>query len=290
MSRSLLATATKALLAISALPAISFALASPLLGGVVFELEVTDHSGSTPQVERMQISVEGRSFMMEALPASDGRSAAAAGHMIFHGDRREMVVIDHNNKAYMVMTSELFENVGTQMQRQLEKALENVSEERRALIEKMMKGRLGQPLSAPQRPSTDYRKTSERATKQGYPCVRWDAFRDGEKTLEMWVTNWSNISGGSEVMDAFAEMAAFAAELMASVEKMAGGLGGASFLSTNNSFEAFARVDGFPVLTRRFDHGDLKNETILRSASRKSLDRAVFEPPADYKRRSLPTP
>ena len=52
--------------------------------------------------------------------------------------------------------------------------------------------------------------------------------------------------------------------------------------------EAFEEIDGFPVVSRSFGAGgELEDETVLKSASRRTLDPGEFEPPAGYQRRSM---
>ena len=75
---------------------------APALAGVVYEIEVTDHEQSPPKTESIEAAVEGRNLKMGiAAGSTSGR-----GEMIFRGDRREMVVVDHEDKSYIVMDTE----------------------------------------------------------------------------------------------------------------------------------------------------------------------------------------
>ncbi len=68
----------------------------------------------------------------------------------------------------------------------------------------------------------------------------------------------------------------------------ASGMQGAGADLEESIFESFDQVDGFPVVTREFDpDGNLESESLLRSAQRRTLDPAEFEPPAGYKRQSI---
>ena len=260
-------------------------LVGPLYAGVVYEIEVTDHDQSPPKSESIQAAVEGRNLKMGI--ASGGRGSQA--EMIFRGDRREMVMVDHDKQSYHVMNEEAIKAIAGQLgavSKQMQEMLKNVPEDKRAMIEQMMKGKMpaGADVST-KRPESELKKTSERATHNGYPCVKYDVLRDGRKFREQWVTDWSNGEGGDDVVGAFEEMAAFFRELMDAIPNMGGDRDGLSF---DNVFEHMQELGGFPVVTRDFgDDGSLEGETALRSAKRQTIDPDAFEPPAGYKRQEM---
>lgn len=255
--------------------------AAPLAAGVVFEIETTDHEQSPPKVESTQVQAEGKNLKMSIAPGERGDQS---GTVLFRGDRQEMVVVDHDQKSYFVIDQEALRQIGEQLagvSDQIAEALKNVPEEQRAMVEKMMKERM--PPQAAKRPATDLRKTSERGDKNGYPCVKYEVFRDGRKIRELWVTDWSKVEGGNEVADSFREMAKFLKQFLDQLPANGapGGLGDAVLSQLDE-------LDGFPVVTRDFDDtGSLETESSLRSSSRRTLDPAEFEPPAGYKRRSM---
>ena len=256
--------------------------AGPALAGVVFEIEVKDHQQSPPKTESIEAAIEGRHLKMGI--ASRGKDEQ--GDMIYHGDRREMVVVDHKKQSYMVIDEAAMQAIVGQANAamsQMQEALKNVPEDRRRMIEEMMKGKLPQANQAPKRPTTTLRKTGERADRSGYPCVKYEVLRDGRKIRELWVTDWSNVEGGKEVVATFEDMADFFKELMDSLPDF--GQGGPA---ADPAFEHMKEIGGFPVVTREFgEDGLLEEEATLRSTRRRTLDPADFEPPAGYKRRSM---
>lgn len=269
-------------------------LASPVVAGVVFEVETTYHSGSARGPESSQMSVEGKNMKMEILPGASGASGDRKEEAIFRGDRRQMVVVDHRDKAYMVIDGESVQQLGGQVQgqmqqamKELEKRLEGLDPKQREAMEKILKQGFGQAGAGamPKRSPSEFRNTGERATRQGYPCVRWDVTRDGEKVRELWVTDWDNVRGGRQVVDAFQEMADFVGELMDSFSQMAGG--GNFFGAGKNPIEDFTGAGGFPVVTRSFEGGELESETVLESATERDLDPDAFEPPKGYRLRTM---
>ena len=203
-----------------------------------------------------------------------------------------MVVVDHENNSYHVMDGETMEQVAGQLndvKRQMDEALKNVPEDKRAMIEQMLKQRMPQQQKGPKGPESELKKTSERADRNGYPCVKYEVFRGGRKIRELWVTDWGNVEGGSDVVDVFEDMADFFKKMMdsfsnavgAGLRRDAGGVG-------DNVFEHMKELGGFPVVTRDFgDDGSLEGETALRSAKRRTIDPDAFEPPAGYKRQEM---
>lgn len=268
---------------------------SPLLAGVVFEVETTYHSGSPRGPESAQMSVEGKNLKMEILPGRDS-SRKGKDEAIFRGDRRQMVVVDHHDKAYMVMDTATMSKMGGQVQgqmqqasKELEKHLAQLGPKQREIAEKMIKGGLGSVTGAAPpavaRSRSEYRRTSERATKQGYPCVKYEVLKDGEKTQELWVTDWGKVQGGQQAADAFEEMADFFKEMMDSISDTMGG--GAGLFGENNPIESFTEIGGFPVVTRDFEGGELESETVLESVTERDLDPDAFEPPKGYRLRTM---
>lgn len=268
---------------------------SPLFAGVVFQVETTYHSGS-PGTESSEMSVEKPNLKMEISHRDPGE---VKDEVIFNGDRRQMVVVEHREKAYMVIDSAFAERISGQVQgmqgqmqqamKDLEKRMEGLDPKQREMMEKMLEGKMGQPGAvpgAPQGPTSEFRRTSERATKQGYPCVRYDVFRGEEKVRELWVTDWDNVKGGQDVVDSFKEMASFYEELLDSFGQMAGASPG-FFEADRNPIESLTKVDGFPVVTREFEGGELESETVLESVTERDLDPDAFEPPKGYRLRTM---
>lgn len=257
----------------------------PVLAGVVYEIEVKDHEQSPPKSESIQAAVEGRHLKMGIASGGSGHQ----GEMIFRGDRREMVVVDHGDRTYRVVDEQAVRQIAGQVSSaldQVQEALKNVPEDQRALIEEMMKKNMPQQHQPAQRPRSELKKTSERGTKNGYPCVKFEVLREGRKIRELWVTEWSNVEGGRDVVGAFEDMADFFSELMDAMPQF-----GQGPAMADPAFEHMREIGGFPVVTREFDDdGSLESETTLRSARRQTLDPDAFEPPSGYKRQEMFAP
>jgi len=255
-------------------------VASNVSAGVVFEVETKDHkSGDSGHI---QAFVAGENLKM--LITSGGN--VESNEMIFRGDRREMVVVDHGNQSYLTIDEPMIKSIGEQLgdvEAKMLEALKNVPPEQRAMMEKMMKGRMPPQSASPARPKVELRRTSESDTKNGYPCVKYEVTRDGRKTREIWVTQWDNVEGGAEAAAAFEAMAEFYAQMRDSMPRF-----GADENKNDNPFEHMKEMNGFPILTYEYSSdGSLVGESALTSSTDRSVAPEEFEPPSGYSQRQM---
>ena len=92
-------------------------IAGPVAAGVVYEIDVTDHEQSPPKTEYIQAAVDGRNLKMGNNPGEDNTSSksggrSSQGEMIFRGERREIVMVDHAKNSYSVMDGETIKQIG----------------------------------------------------------------------------------------------------------------------------------------------------------------------------------
>lgn len=264
-------------------------LSASLKAGVVYEIEVKDHEQSPPKTESIEAAVEGRNLKMGVASQGPG----AQDEMIYRGDRREMVVVSHEHRSYHIMNEATMRAVAGQVNdamSQMQEMLKNVPADKRAMVEQMMKQKMpSQPATAPNTAGAmdEIRNTGQRAEKEGYPCVKYEIINNGRKVRELWVTDWSNIEGGSDVVDAFEDMADFYGELMDAMPNM----GQDDSSVSDNVFEHMRELGGFPVVDREYGaDGSLESEATLRSARRQTLDPDAFDPPSGYKRQEMFSP
>jgi hypothetical protein len=226
--------------------------------------------------------VDGKDLKMTITSGGDQKK----NDMIFRGDRREMVVVDHDDKSYMVIDEAMIESISDQLsgyEAQMREALKDVPPEQRAMVEQMMKGRMPSPAKAPARSKVEFRNTGERDTKNGYPSVKYEATTDGRKTLEYWVTDWDNVDGGDDAVEAFQAMAGFLTQMLDSMPSF-----GVDEDADDNPFEHMNEMDGFPVLTYEYaSDGSIASESSLRSSTQRTVDPVEFEPPSTYKRQEM---
>ncbi|WP_411895905.1 hypothetical protein [Winogradskyella sp. A2] len=136
----------------------------------------------------------------------------------------------------------------------------------------------GMPGMNTQIPTPVLKNTGIRETKEGYPCLKYETYLEGQKIRETWTTDFKNIDGGNEARIAFEGMNNFTESIKDNLGKMLGG---------NSPYKEMNLANGFPVVTREFEGGELENETVLKNTSRRTIDPSAFEPPSGYKRRSM---
>lgn len=252
------------------------AVALPTSAGVLYEVESSVGGTASKAV----IAVDGLKMKMDVATANqDGN-----GYMIFDGDRREMIVVNHDDKIYFVIDHEqmqaLSDQIGQAMA-SMEQALAALPESQRAKMEQMMKSRM--PAMATPREPSELRKTGAADTVNGFDCRVYEVWRGGLRERELCVTDWDNVTGGREVAGLFYEMGEFMAEMLDSLPSFddGGSIGDATY-------EHLRDMNGFPVRTREYgDDGMLDGVATLVSSTSAELDAADFEPPQKYKRRDL---
>ncbi len=249
---------------------------------VTYEIEITGADKAV--VSNSEISVQDNLLKM----TGDQGGGDFDGEMIFRGDRREMIVVNHKEESYLVMDEAALKELAETMNQAMaamDQALASVPESQREKFEQMMKSKM--PDMGAAREPSELRKTGDADTIRGYPCVRYEIWRGGVRTRELWVTNWKNIEGGDTVAGAFEEMSAFFKEMMNSLSQMSGM---ASFGEgvADATFEHLQEMNGFPVVTREFDdNGAFEGMAALASATEQQLDPTAFEPPTHYKRQDM---
>ena len=272
--------------------------AGSAFAGVVFEVETTYHAGS-PGVESSEMMIEKPNIKMEIAHGQSGSESGKMDTAIFKGDSRQMVVINHEEQYYMVMDKAWIDQMGTgvkdvmsEAMQEMEKHMAGMDPKQKEMLGGLLKGKIGGDPGGIMPPPTqrekgELRNTGETATKNGYPCVKYEVLRGGEKVRELWVTDWDNVQGSADAKAVFADMASFYEEMMDSLSGMPAFGGGGFFDPDDHAMDIFANVDGFPIVTREFDGEELESETVLKSVTKRDLDPDAFEPPKGYRLRTM---
>ena len=97
------------------------------------------------------------------------------------------------------------------------------------------------------------------------------------------MTDWDNVDGGDDAVEAFQAMADFFKQMRDSMPRF-----GVDEDADDNPFEHMQEMDGFPVLTYDYaSDGSIVSESSLRSSTQRTVDPAEFEPPTAYERREM---
>lgn len=207
--------------------------------------------------------------------------------MLYNSSKREMVIIDHEDRSYVVMDRESIKKMSEQINQamaQFEQALKDVPPEQREMMKRMMKDQMpgmGDPAVA--RPEL---KRSGSTTVNGYKCDLYDVYANNKKIMQHCITQWSNIEGGEEISAIMLEMASFTDEILKSLTSEAGPLGSAIQFE-HNLFKQLEEMNGFPVRTIEYENGSVESESHFKSSKRTAVDSSVFNIPANYRKQTM---
>ena len=262
---------------------LSFVVAGPSLADSILEFQSTEFSQGQPVVGTVQISASGKDTRLEIVSVS----SAEAGGMIFHGDRNEMIILDHAQGNYMIIDQDRMNAMASQVSEamsQMQEALAAMPPEQRALAEQMMQKRF--PAEAPKKSPNTINDLGSHGEVAGIACRNYEVIRDGRKVRELCVSEWDDIEGGQETAAALKGVA----EFFEGMRKAFSGAGGMdAFDRQQELFGHMNELDGYPVLYRDFNaSGALERQVLLTSAREDDLSPGFYAPPATYTFQELP--
>lgn len=256
---------------------ISFLAFALLSGGMlqaqtVYEFTTTEKNDQTAKTE-LKLDVD--FLKMNSIDDELQNS----GELIYRHAAEEMLIVDHNERHYTVLNKETADEVGKMTKNanaMLEESLSKLPPEQREQMRKMMEKQMSAQPAAVAEEKIEVKKTTESATKNGYPCVKYEVFKNGLKSEELWATDWGNVEGGSEAMETIKKFAEFNRDLLKR-------MGHKNYMQGNPLGRVMAD-HGFPVEVH-----DLEKDrvTVLSSASKGSFSPEEFEAPAGYRKRSM---
>lgn len=248
---------------------------------VIFEM---DQKQISPQAtHKTKGMVKGNNFKMDFYE----NGTQLDGAMIYRGDKKEMIMVDHQDKSYVVLdqaTMNELVGVMSEAMSQFEKAMKDASPEERAMMEKMMKDRM--PGMGGDKETEPVLKKAGTTNVNNYSCTQYDVYRGEERISQHCVASWSSIEGGDEMMTVMLEMAEFMDQMAKSFSKSKGMMG-QQIQFDNNVFNQLRKLNGFPVQTIDYGDGSVESESQLVSSKKTSLNAADLEPPAGYTKRDM---
>jgi hypothetical protein len=262
---------------------LSFVVAAPSSADSILEFQSTEFDQGQPIVGTVEISTSGKDTRLEIISVS----SAEAGGMIFHGERDEMIILDHAQGNYMIIDQARMNAMASQVSQamsQMQEALAAMPPEQRALAEQMMQQRF--PTEAPQQSPNTINDLGSHGEVAGIPCRNFEVIRDGRKVRELCMSEWDDIEGGQETAAALKDVA----EFFESMRQAFSGAGAMEVFDRQQElFGHMDELDGYPVLYRDFDaSGALKRQVILTSARADDVSPASFQPPSGYEFQELP--
>lgn len=255
---------------------------SPAFAASVLEFATREFGGPEPIVGTVQMSTEGVNTRLEIISVS----SAEAGGLIFHGDRNEMIILDHLNSQFIVMDKNQIDTIAGQVgaaMTQIQESLAEMPAEQRALAQQMMQGQF--PSKAPVRSPDTINALGSHGTVAGIRCQNYEVVRDGRKVREMCVSDGDDLEGGQETAQALRGVAEFFEEMRQAYS----GAGGMDVFDRQQElFGHMSELNGYPIMYRDFDaSGALVRESQLTAVRRKDLSPDFFDPPKGYTRQEM---
>jgi hypothetical protein len=247
-------------------------LFSAFAGGMVFHFE-TKNLKSEGSVHKGTMYILGKNITMK-MGGQDEQ-----GYMIFRGDKELLWTVDDSKKEYTEMDKEMMEKMGQAMgnvMQSMEAQMANVPPEQRAMIEGMMKQQMQQTPGS-QKQEMTFKKTGQKKKIDGYPCIKYEVYREKEKVREMWVAEWVSFKSGKDIETAFKAMSDFFVPLMEVMKSSP------LFHSIDNPYSHNEKVNGFPVVVTEFDDGKPSMVTTFKKSENKKIKASMFDPPKGYK-------
>ncbi len=254
--------------------AVFFAINS--YGDVVFDMDQKEPGTGT--TGRSEGKVKGQNIRLDYYKAGD----VPEGSMVFSGDQGKLIMINHEDKSYIVLDEAAMEALGSRMDQvmsQMEEALKDVPPEKREMVKKMMKERMpgmaGGEVQEPQIKKVGSAKVGD------YTCTKYDVYKGEVKIMQHCVAPWSKIDGGDEMKSAMLGMGDFM-DKMAERFSSSSSIAGPGVQNERNMFKQLRKLDGFPVQTIIYAQDEEVGESNLVSSKEETVDPSVFEPPPGY--------
>jgi len=211
----------------------------------------------TPSALRMDVS------------GKDGQQA-----MIYDGSRNEFIIIVPKDKQYIVMTEKDMQAIGdlrNQMMQQMEAQLADVPpaqrEQMRQMMMGMMKGKMGNTSQA--EPTIRYVETGETGKAMGHTCHIFETRVNGGYQGDVCVAPVKELGIPANEYANYAHMLQFMQKMVKAAGVDSGGM-----------------LAGLPKDAMPLWYEDRGTRHELKEISHKPLDKALFLPPAGYKRQS----
>jgi hypothetical protein len=247
--------------------------ASAASAGVYVELVNHDIPGNTTALsQKMYVDGGNGRFVDE-----EGRATIIKGNTMY--------IVDDSDQTYIAFDKATMEKLAKQISGAMERMKEQLSKmppEQRAQIEQMMAKTPGMG-GEDQKWVVEAVDTGKSDKVDGRACRVWDVKRNGELDDQLCVVPYAQLPGKENFQAVFANFAKVFEEMAKSVPMLSGVM--------SNEFSAQAKVNGFPVRSRAYDAGKLGDEEQLVKVWREeAIPAAMFEIPAGYKPKQMPTP
>lgn len=241
------------------------ALATPLWAGVRIQVESTNVG--TGETTKQEILLDAERLRLNMTGKDSNRSVM----FLTDGGRDRMVMLDKQRNEYREMDQQTMNQVSQQLQgvmAQMQEQMKNMPPQQREMIEKMMKGKMGQMAGRGPAPVRTIYTAKGGGSVNGFSCTKYDGMRGAEKVAEVCAAKPSDLKFSPSDFQVFEKMKEFAASLQNTFANVAGAADVRSMAELG--------YDGFPVEQTTFSEGKPEAKSEVKSIARASLGDADF--------------
>jgi hypothetical protein len=201
--------------------------------------------------------------------------------MIFKGDM--LYTLDRESRSYRVMDQatmqQMASGINSAMQ-QMQARMAQMTPEQRAQMQQLM-GALGGAGPNAKPDVYEAVDTGRNETAAGRGCRVWNIKRNGVVEDEYCVVPFSSLPGKEDVQALMRRMGEMSQSLQQAMPNVA---------SSGGMMGAYNRINGYPVRQRDIVAGKpAATEDLLKTWQEQSVPAAMFEIPAGYARKDMPT-
>jgi hypothetical protein len=234
--------------------------ALPLCAGVRVESESKDLVDGQSTQHVMLVD-------SERLRMDMNRAGSSTSVLFLTDGGNRLVMLDRDKKQYRVLDEPTAKQMSAQMQSSMammQEKMKDIPPEQRAMMEKMMKGRMGaMPAAAARSPIAYTAKGS--STANGFACTMYDGTRDGQKATELCAALPGQLKLSPADMGVLDKLREFTKTLVGPFANMAG-----------VTEITDAGVQGFPVTQTTFRDGKPVTRHDVKVMQRASFTDADF--------------
>jgi Domain of unknown function (DUF4412) len=221
---------------------------------------------------------------VQTVLVQDGKmrtNTGRSGSMIIKNST--IYIINDQQKSYREMDKAQMQQMAGQASAamaQMQERMKNMSPEQRAMMEKMMGGKVPGGMGTPGTADTwESKDTGKSDTVEGRKCRLWTLSRNGKLFEELCVVPFSSLPGKEDFEKTFKELAEAFSEMTKGMP------------NADEAVKARTAINGYPVRTRPYDaSGKLRGtENVLTKWAEESIDAATFDVPKGYKKQAMPT-
>jgi hypothetical protein len=194
--------------------------------------------------------------------------------LLFDESKQVLWLVDYQRRSYTEMTAADVERMGQGMQQamqQMQEQLAQMPPEQRAMVEQMMKERMGQQMAAAPDVTVEVKARGERVGS--YVCTRYDVLADGKRTKELWAAPLGDVQLQEADFKTFRAMGEFFEPLRRNMP-----------MQMSWGAPAELEVEGFPVRWVNYEGERATIEGTVLGAERKDIDAGVFAVPPGFKK------